>query len=208
MPVPRPFAALILSTTTGWHLAVQTGSDVLAGIWCECRDRSGDEPLRRRVAKVCRYYLGWALDPRTFFAIDGDGFGRRRHELDEAARRQRRILADQRRRHAGMLLRALGDTADGVQASLTRHWRIYGGDYADLLIEDYLCLRLLWRDRPVYHQIDVYPWAANVSGVWVATPAPVRAYLRGRFEHQRRLEAAQRPHPRRGPRNAPAARAA
>ncbi|MEJ3741806.1 hypothetical protein WEI85_00690 [Actinomycetes bacterium KLBMP 9797] len=206
MRVP-PFAALLRATVTAWYLAMQTASDIVHSAWHLWRTERSRIPLPqllRRLVKICRYDLGGAVDPRMFFPIDAGVKGHRRRDLDRAGRRQRRGLADLRRRHASMLLHALGDTADEVEATLTRHWQLYGYEYADLLVEDYLVLRLLWRDRPPRHQIDVYPWASNISGVWVATPAPVRRYLQHRYEHQRRLEAAHTRRPRRGPRPAPA----
>lgn len=204
MPVPSRLAALARSAITVWYLAIQTTSDIAPNILHICCDRQDRGPRRRRMAKMCRYYFGYAVNPRTYFAVDGDGDGRRRQDLDPAARQQRRVLADLRRRHATMLLHTLGDTADAVEATLTQHWQIYGGDDALLLVEDYLLVRLRWRDRPVRHQIDIYPWASNISGVWVATPAPVRHYLDRARDHELRLDAAYSPHPRRGVRAAPA----
>ncbi len=198
-------APIARTAITVWYLAVQTTSDIgrpARHVWREHHDMPLSA-LLRRLAKMCRYYLGCTVDPRTFFAIDGDDRGRRRADLDRAARRQRRTLADLRRRDASMLLRALGDTVEQVEATLTRHWQLSGDDYPYQMVEDYLVTRLRWRDRPTRHQIDVYPWAANISGVWVSTPAPVRRYLRRAHLHEQRLCEAYTRHPRRGPRPAP-----
>jgi hypothetical protein len=213
MPVPRLTArhALRIDRTarmavTVWYLAVQTASDIVAGARHEWRTQRPDTPapaLLRRLSRMCRYYLGCAFDPRTFFAVDGDHLGRRRADLDRVARRQRRALGDLRHRHVRMLLRALGSDADEVENTLTRHWQIVGDDLPCRLIESYLVDRLRLRDRPVHHQIDIFPWASNFSGVWVATPAPVRRYLARVDEHERRLRDASTGHPRRGIRSAP-----
>ena len=177
--------------TTGWYLAFHTIGQIVAGMRHQRRDdRARKLPWAhrlRRLARLCRYDIGCAVDPRTFFAVDADKHGRHRRDLDRAARRHRRVLADLRRRHVSMLLRALGDNADEVQASLTRNWQRHGDDWTHLLFDDYVLPRLRWRERSAYLQIDVYAWATNVSGVWVATPAPVRRYLRRTLEHEGRL---------------------
>jgi hypothetical protein len=201
MSVPPLLAVIIRTATTSCYLAVQTASDIGSGTRYERRrhhDRTAVPLLLRRLVTMVGYYLGCAFDPRTFLPSDGDDKGRRRKDLDPAARRRRRALADLRRRHASMLLHALGDTAEAVEAALTRHWQIYGDEYPLELIEDYLVLRMRWRDNPVRHQIDVHAWACDISGVWVPTPAPVRHYLRRAREHEERLAVAYTPYPRRG----------
>ena len=203
----RHTARIARTIVTALYLAVQTASDITWNARHEWREHHTDMPLPallRRLAKMCRYYLGGALDPRTFFAIDGDDRGRRRADLDRAARRQRRTLADLRRRHATMLLRALGNSADEVEATLTRHCQLTAEDGSIIpLIPDFLATRLWWRDQPARHQIDIFPWASNISGLWVATPAPVRRYLDRSDEHERRLYESYTRHPRRGVRPAP-----
>lgn len=180
------------TATTAWYLTIHTIGQIVAGMRHERRDdRTRTLPVvhqLRRLARLCRYYTGCAADPRTFFAVDADTHGRCRRDVDPAARRRRRVLADLRRRHVSMLLRALGDTADEVEATLTRNWQRHGDDRTWSLVEDYLVPRLRWRERSAYLQIDVYGWATNVSGVWVATPAPVRRYLRRTVEHEGRLD--------------------
>jgi hypothetical protein len=177
---------------TGWYLAVHTIGQIVAGVRYERRDDHartlpvGDR--LRRLARLCRYYIGCAADPRTFFVVDADRHGRRRSDVDRTARRHRRVLADLRRRHVSMLLRALGDSAADVEATLTRNWQRHGDERTWSLFDDYLVPRLRWRERTTYLQIDVHPWATNVSGVWVATPAPVRRYLRCTVEHEGRLD--------------------
>jgi hypothetical protein len=205
MHAPLRLAAIIRTATAICYLAVQTTSDIVSGARYEWRhhNRKALPVLLRRLARMVRYYLAYAVDPRTLFPGDGDT-GRRRKDLDPAARRHRRALGDLRRRHAGMLLRALGDTADAVEAALTRHWQIYGNEYPFELIEDYLVIRMRWRDSPVLYPIRVFAWASDIGGVWVPTPAPVRRYLRRAIQHERRLEAAYTPCPRRGVRPAPA----
>jgi hypothetical protein len=213
MPVPRLTARHVAridriarTAVTVWYLAVQTASDIIASARHEWRTQHADAPipaLLRRLTRMCRYYLGCAVDPRTFFAVDGDHLGRRRADLDRVARQQRRSLGDLRRRHGRMLLRALGGNAGEVENTLTRHWQIVGDDLPCRLIEGYLIDRLRWRERPVHHEIDIFPWASNISGVWVATPAPVRRYLARADEHERRLRDASTGHPHRGMRPAP-----
>ena len=212
MRVTRSIAQLARTADTAWHLAAQTMSNIVSSTRYNRRHSYTTSPgwtLLRGFVDTCRYWLGMGLDPRTFHAIDGDGGGRRRADLNRAQRRQRRVLADLRRRHVTMLLHALGDTADEVEATLTRHWqRAAQGDVIIPLIEDFLTDRLRWRDRLAHHEIDIYPWASNISGVWVAIPAPVRRYLDRSHEHRTRLEEGYTGHPRRGVRPVPEAEAA
>src|SRR5437773_44514 len=95
-------ARIARTAITVWYLAVQTTSDIGRAARHVAR-KPHDIPLpalARRLPKLCRYYLGGPVAPRTFSAIDGDARGRRRADLDGAPRRQRRTLADLRRRHA------------------------------------------------------------------------------------------------------------
>jgi hypothetical protein len=194
------------TAVTIWYLSIQTASDIASSarhVWRDHRADTSLPKLLRRLAKMCRYYLWGAVDPLTFFDIDGDSRGRCRADLDRTARRRWRGLADLRRRRVSMLLRALGDTADQVEATLTQHWQLTGDDHPFDLAEDYLRARLRYRDPSALHYIHVFRWATMVSGVWVATPAPVRAYLRRTLQHEQQLAEAYTRRPRRGPRPAP-----
>ncbi|HZM82163.1 MAG TPA: hypothetical protein VFC19_41115, partial [Candidatus Limnocylindrales bacterium] len=124
-------------------------------------------------------------------------------QLDPALRRQRRELADRRRRLVTMLLHALGDTADAVEASLTRHWQIAGGDIPFGLIEEYLATRLRHRDPHALIYVDAFAWTCCIGGTWVATPAAVRGYLRRAYAHEQMLRSMVA-RPRRGIRVLPA----
>jgi len=86
-----------------------------------------------------------------------------------------------------MLLHALGDTADAVEASLTWYWQIADDDVAFGLVEDYLAARLRHRDPHALIYVYVFAWACCVGGTWVATPAAVRAYLRRAYTHEQML---------------------
>lgn len=210
MHIPPMLTAIVRTVINGCAVALQTASDVLLATRSECRRHHWTQlpALLSRLTQLSRHALAAAVDPRTFFPEDGDTNGRLHKDLDQAARRRRRAPAALRRRHAGMLLHALGDTADAVEATLTRHWQIYADEYAMPLLEDYLATRLRWRDPAAATQIDVFAWASNISGVWVATPAPVRRYLRRATQHERQLRAAYTRNPRRGVRTAPAVRPA
>lgn len=191
MRIPLLIARITSAADTTWHLALHIVLNILSEArHLRSRHQATTAPvlLLRELVNACRYHLRAAFDPRTFFALDGDGHGRRRADLDRAERRQRRALAILRRRHATMLLRALGDTADEVEATLTRHWQHTTRDgWSFDLIPDYLTTCLCWREGSTHHQIDVHRWASNVGGVWVATPAPVRRYLDRADEHETRL---------------------
>src|SRR5262249_38158116 len=111
--------------------------------------------------------------------------------------------ADRRRRHVMMLLAALGDNPDAVRASLTRHWQLAGDEWPGLLVEDYLAARLAHRDPLAAAYVDVYAWACNVGGTWIATPRPVRRPLPPAGAHERMLAPAGSRQPRRGVRAVP-----
>lgn len=208
MHITRLFARFVRTAALAAHLLLYVGSGIRFGVGYEWRQRHtpsrhGETSVLRRLAMPICHFVAGAVDPRTFFTCDGDGHGRRRKDLDRVARRQRRALADLRRRHAGMLLRALGDCADDVEAALTRDWQIYGGEDVVDLLGDYRYLRMRHRDPMLGWQIDIDRWVSDVGGVWVATPVPVRDYLRRKAEHEQRLEAAYTRRPRRGVRPAP-----
>ena len=95
-----------------------------------------------------------------------------------------------------MLLHALGDSAEAVQASRTRHWQTTGADLHLPLIEDYLANHLAHRDRHTLMYVDVFAWVCSIGGTWVATPAAVRGYLRRARAHEQTLRAIQSPAPR------------
>jgi hypothetical protein len=206
----RHAARAARTALTVWFLAVQTTSDITWSARHAWREHHAHEPARallRRLVDICRCHLAGALDPRTFF--HSDGRGRRRADLDRAVLRQQRALADLRRRHVRMLLRSLGGSADEVEATLTRHWQLTAQDgWMIPLIPDFLATRLRWRDQPASRQIDILPWASNISGIWVVTPAPVRRYLARSHQHELRLYEAYTRHPRHGIRLAPDSQAA
>jgi hypothetical protein len=102
-----------------------------------------------------------------------------------------------------MLLDALGNSPDAVRAGLTRHWQIAGDERPYGLVEDYLGARLVHRDRHAAACIDVYAWVCNVGGTWIATPRPVRRYLRHARAHERLLGSGCSRQPRRGVRAVP-----
>ena len=208
MHITPLFTRFVRTVALAAHLVLYIGSGIRFSVGYERRQRHtpwrhSETSVLRRLAVPVRYFVATAVDPRTFFTCDGDDLGRQRKDLDQVARRQRRTLADLRRRHAGMLLRALGDSADDVEAALTRDWQIYGGEEVFDLLHDYLYIRMRQRDPMVGWLIHIDRWVSDVGGVWVATPAPVRYYLRRRYKHEKRLEAAYTRHPRRGVRPAP-----
>ncbi len=183
------------------HLTVEITLSIIASARTDWRKAA----VGRRLVAVCRnllrsvrYYVSWAFDPHDYFAVDGDGAGRRRSRLNRGAQRQRRQLADLRRRRIGMLLQALGDTPQQVQASLTRQWLIGGADHPFDLIEDYLQARLRHRD-PYARNGLMFWWVCEFGGTWVSLPAPVRRYLAQARDHLHMLETHTRL-PRRGPR--------
>jgi hypothetical protein len=207
MSVTSTLAVIVRVVATGCHVAAQIASDITWGVRQE-RRVPDLATLLGRLVRLVRWTLAGAVDPRTFYSSDGDDKGRRRKDLDRAARRTRRLQADLRRRHAHMLLQALGHTPLAVDATLTRHWQVYGGEHAMCLIEDYLATRMRWRDHLSWGQIDINRWASSIGGVWVPTPAPVRRYLRHAHLHVQRLDLAYTRQPRRGVRPAPTSPAA
>ena len=158
----------------------------------------------RKLPTIIRYYIIGAIDNPDFFSIDDDPrYGHRPSQLPKQVRRQRRELADLRGRYVTVLLRALGDTPEAVQASLTRHWQISRGDAWRMLVEDYLDGRLVHRDPHVPSYVHVYPWACEVGGTWIATPRPIRRYLRHSHRYEQLLNAVVGNQPRRGVRVVP-----
>lgn len=201
MNIRKSVNRLIRNLNLALHLSIEITLSVIASARADWRQA----PAGQRLAAVCRklprsvrYFVGWATDPHDYFAVDGDHTGRRRSRLSAAERRQRRQLADLRRRRIGMLLRALGDTPQQVQASLTRHWLIGGADHPFDLIEDYLCTRLRHRD-PYARPGLMFWWVGEFGGTWVALPGPVRRYLAQARTHLNMLEGNSHL-PRRGPR--------
>jgi hypothetical protein len=63
--------------------------------------------------------------------------------------------------------------------------------------------RLARRDRHALLHVDVFAWVCNVDGTWIATPAPVRRYLRHADAHEQMLRAVGPRQPRRGVRALP-----
>jgi hypothetical protein len=163
-----------------WSIAAEVRGDWHAG----CRPTAW--PLE--LARACADCLLEVIDPcECLPAVDGTVAPKRR-ELDAGRRRARRAARDLRRRHVAMLLHALGDSPEAVEAALTRAWQHDGRGQPHLLAEDYLAARLAWRENNPWLRVRVQPWAADVGGTWVPTPRPVRAYLRDRaLDHQRRL---------------------
>lgn len=202
MHTRQSLSRTLRNLTLTLHLTVDTVLSVIASTRFDWRQA----PASHRLQNVCRklprtlsYYVSWAVDPRDFFAVDGDHCGRRRIRLNPAAQKQRRNLSDLRRRRIGVLLRALGDTPQQVQASLTRHWLIDGADHPFELIEDYLSARLRHRDPHALNNRGIFYWVCNFGGTWVALPAPVRRYMADAGAHLNMLE--DNSHlPRRGPR--------
>jgi len=175
------------------HLVTYTAAELAAGVRRVWRGQDRiprvGRTLRQKLAVLGRflaYHLRTALDPREFFAVDGDFAGRRRGRLDPAGRRQRRRLRDLRRRRVRVLLDALGDSPQAVAASLTRHWQTSPADHTGYpLLEDYLAARL---DRHAGHHLDVDHRLTRVGGTWLVTPPAVRGYLRHHtLTHQRQL---------------------
>ena len=74
------------------HLVIYTVASLAAGVRRVWRGQDRiprvDRTLRQKLAVLGRflaYHLRTALDPREFFAVDGDFAGRRRGRLDPAA---------------------------------------------------------------------------------------------------------------------------
>ncbi|GIH16135.1 hypothetical protein [Rugosimonospora africana] len=200
----RAAARTARAAVTVWWLTVQTASDTAWGARYEWSQRHAHRgALLRRLVALCRYQLAGMVDRRAFARTTG--WVPLAGNLDHSSvRRQRRLLADIRRRHALVLLRSLGTNTDDVEASLTRYWQLTApDDWMIPLVPDFLAARLRWRDPIAPNEIDILPWASNIGGVWVATPAPVRRYLSRADDHERRLSAAYRRHPRHGVRPAP-----
>jgi hypothetical protein len=191
MPIRGRLRRIIRDLNLAAHLAVHTADCIIAStrhVWRERHRRPGT--IRHELAKILRCYVGCAVDGRDSFTVDGDFTGRLPSQLPAQTRRQRRALADRRRRCVTVLLRARGDTPDAVQASLTRHWQIVGEDGPCGLIDDYLASRLVDRDRHSLLYVEVYAWVCNVGGTWIATPAAVRRYLRRAGAYERMFAAA------------------
>lgn len=202
MHIRSSLRRIIRNLNLALHLTIETTLSVIASLRIEWRKAAAGSRLSTVVSKLPRivsYYVGWAVDPHDYFAIDGDGKGRRRSRLNPAEKRQRRNLSDRRRRRVDVLLRALGGTPQQVQANLTRQWLIGRADHSCGLVEDYLSARLRHSDPHGMRDLLVFRWVCNVGGTWVATPAPLRRYLAGTEAHRRTLESSSHL-PRRGPR--------
>ena len=84
MRVPPLLAAIIRTATTTCYLAVQTTSDIVSSAryeWRHHRDRTALPVLLRWLARMVRYYLGCAVDPRTFFPGAADDYELLRTDL-------------------------------------------------------------------------------------------------------------------------------
>lgn len=205
--MPIPVRRIIRDLNLAIHVAIHTAECIIVAALHTWRRRHEGTPpvaLRRELAKIIRYYTAVAIDGRDFFPVDGDHHGRRPSQLSAQVRRQRREFADRRRRYVTVLLGALGDTPDAVQAALTRHWQIarevsgYG-----MLAEGYLASRLAHHDPHALPYVDVYAWVCDVGGTWIATPRAVRRYLRRAYPYERMLDTAGAHQPRRGVRVVP-----
>lgn len=178
---------------TAWHVLVHTLTCIAAGAACAWRC----VPWGAKHTYLARVVLGAvadALNPREHLDTDTDTDcdGQRRRDLNRAARRRRRTQHNQRRREVEKLLRGMGGTPYQVAAALARHalyTHIHRLQDPFEPPESYLAVRLRTRDPRACHELMVAPWATRAGGTWVATPAPVRAYLHNvrRFTAARRV---------------------
>ncbi|MEU1811066.1 hypothetical protein [Micromonospora aurantiaca (nom. illeg.)] len=101
----------IRSLSDSLNLAIQTVMDIIGSLMHAWRRRSTRPVvMRQEFVTIVRYYVGSAIDGYDCFPMDGDWEGRRPSELPPRLRRERRALADRRRRHVMALLDALGAT--------------------------------------------------------------------------------------------------